>query len=145
MMMRSVSPWLSWKTLDQLHQEMNELFGNLSEHTPNLLRYPPVRIYHNSEEVLVTAELPGFDIENLNISVNGQQLSLSGNRTPEKLPEGTVRHLDERGVESFQRVIKLPFAVSPQGAEAKYDKGILTVKLIRPEEEKPHRIAVQKG
>ena len=143
MMTRTFSPWLSWKTLDRLHNEMNDFFGNLQEQVTQ--RYPLVRIYHNDDEVLVSAELPGFDLEDLDINVKKDQLILSGKRNEEELPENTVRHLDERGMNSFTRTLKLPFPVSAEGAEAKYARGILTVKLVRPEEEKPQRINVQKG
>lgn len=142
---RTYSPWLSWKTLDRLHSEMNELFSNGTGRTVNQMCYPLVRIHHNADEVLVTAELPGFDQDDFEITVNKDRVTLSGKRAAEELPEGTVRHLDERGQGSFERSIKLPFPVSPQGAEATYARGILTIKLVRPEDEKPHRISVKKG
>ncbi len=133
-----------WQEVDRLQQEMNRLFSTLSE--GDALRpagYPAMNVWTNPEGAVVTAELPGFDSEDIDISVVGDQLTLSGSRQPEELGEGERYHRRERRFGQFTRTFQLPFQVEANNVEARYEKGILYIELPRAEVDKPKRITVK--
>ncbi|MCB0212841.1 MAG: Hsp20/alpha crystallin family protein, partial [Anaerolineae bacterium] len=88
-------------------------------------------------------ELPGVNPEDIDISVVGETLKLTGSRQPEELGEGSRYHRRERGFGKFTRTFQLPFAVEADQVEAVFDKGILHISLPRAEAEKPKKITVK--
>lgn len=131
--------------MDRLRREMNYLFdrtfAGLGERTaPD---YPSLNVWTNEDGAVVTAELPGFTPEDIDISVEGSTLTLRGSRQPEALEEGGTYHRRERRHVRFSRSFQLPFQVDPDKVEAISEKGVVHVSLPRAEEEKPKRIAVK--
>ena len=105
--------------------------------------YPPVNIWSNSNEVIVSAEIPGINPEDLDISVIRNQLTIEGERK-EDSPEGDiVYHRKERVPGKFVRSFRLPVDVDPDKVRANYTNGILTVKLPVTESSKPKKIAIK--
>ncbi|MBM4315661.1 MAG: Hsp20/alpha crystallin family protein, partial [Deltaproteobacteria bacterium] len=94
-------------------------------------------------DVIVTAELPGMDTGNTDISVVGDTLTISGSRKAEPLKEGESYHRQERSHGQFKRTLQLPFRVEADKVEAKYEKGILRLTLPRAEADKPRKISVR--
>ncbi len=107
--------------------------------------FPALNIYSTSEEVLLTAEVPGIDPKELSISVNGNRLSLEGERQAEEINQQVVCHRRERGTGSFARTVLLPFNVESDKVTASYRNGVLSVKLPREETAKPRKIAIAAG
>lgn len=133
----------SWGELERLRREMNQLFERPGRFGLNVASgYPAMNFWTNNESAIVTAELPGIDIEDLDISVRENTLTLKGSRHPVELGEGETYHRRERGYGSFQRVLQLPFHVDASGVEATYEKGVLRIVLPRAEEDKPRKITV---
>ena len=133
-----------WQELDRLQREMNSLFSNYS--TPRLQSapsYPSLNIWADEESVMVTAELPGVKAEDLDISVEGGSLTLSGSREPVDLPEGGQVHRRERSHGKFTRSINLPFEVEVDEVEASLKNGLLHLRLPRAEADKPKKITIQ--
>ena len=88
-------------------------------------------------------ELPGVNDENVDISVKGETVSISGERKADELKEGESYHRQERAQGSFNRTLKLPFRVESESAEANYEKGVLRLTLERSEEDKPKKIKIK--
>jgi len=134
------------REFEELQREMNRLF---SAYLPSTLRspmgYPAMNIYTNEEEALITAELPGVNPEDLELSVINDTLTIKGERKEETLPEGACCYRQERTYGNFTRSIELPFKVDANKVKAVFEKGILTVTLPRAEEDKPKKIAVKAG
>jgi len=131
--------------MERLRREMNYLFDRsfegLRERTaPD---YPSLNVWTNEDGAVVTAELPGFAPEDIDISVEGSTLTLRGSRQPEALEEGGTYHRRERRHGRFSRSFQLPFQIDPKKVEAIAEKGVLHISLPRAEEEKPRRIAVK--
>jgi HSP20 family protein len=120
---------------------MNRLFGDSYSRTAR--EYPAVNLWRGDEDVLLTAELPGLQAGDLDISVQDNTLTLRGERKPDTLQEGETYHRQERGTGSFVRSIQLPFEVDPDKVEARLEKGILRLTLPRAEADKPKKIAVK--
>nr|WP_246523023.1 Hsp20/alpha crystallin family protein [Neoroseomonas eburnea] len=85
----------------------------------------------------VSAELPGIEEKDVEVSLDGEMLTMSGEKREEKSEEKEGVHISERSYGSFRRSIRLPWAADPAQASAAFDKGVLTVTLKRPAEAKP--------
>jgi HSP20 family protein len=105
--------------------------------------FPAINVWLSEEGAVVTAELPGVKPEDLDISVVGETLTLTGSRQPEELKEGEEYHRRERRFGKFTRTFQLPFTVEANNVDAKFDKGILHIALPRAEAEKPRKISVK--
>jgi len=133
-----------WHEMDHLQSEMNRLF---QVYYPNRLRsapaYPSLNVWTNEESLNVTAEVPGVRPEDIDISVVGDTLTLSGTRKPEELDENTRYHRQERGYGDFARSLQLPFPVDVNKVEATFHNGVLMVAMPRAEADKPRKITVK--
>jgi HSP20 family protein len=105
--------------------------------------FPPANVRSDENRTLVTAEVPGVDSDELDISVENGVLSIAGQRSPETVEEGERYRRHERGHGAFNRKIQLPYAVDSDGVEANYEDGILRIELPREEASKPRKIEVQ--
>ncbi|KPP86906.1 MAG: HSP20 family protein [Rhodobacteraceae bacterium HLUCCO07] len=105
--------------------------------------FPAVNVWQGDEAVAITAELPGIDPADIDISVKGNVLTLSGERKAPEVPEGARWHRNERGYGKFSRTVRLPFAASDDTVEARVANGVLRIVVGRPEEDKPRKIEIK--
>ncbi len=130
--------------LHSLQREMNRLFNGYDERT-TLSRFPALNIWGDQEKMVVTAELPGMEPENIDIQVVENQLTLKGERPSDEPAEDAVCHRCERDAGTFTRTIRLPFAIESDKVTATYTNGILTLTLPRLEASKPKQIEINVG
>ncbi|MDI6741549.1 MAG: Hsp20/alpha crystallin family protein [Smithella sp.] len=123
-----------------LQREINRLFSNVGQGAT--LDYPAVNVWEKDNSLVVTTELPGMDAENINISVTGATLTISGMSKADPIKEGETYLRQERELGSFQRSFQLPFQVDSKAVEAKYEKGVLKVSLPRQKEDLPKKIRI---
>jgi HSP20 family protein len=130
--------------MDRLQREMNRLFD---DSYPTRFRpapaYPAINVWTSEEGLQVTAEVPGVSPKDIDISVVGDTLTLSGVREPDKLKEGARYHRQERGYGNYSRSLQLPFSVNVDKVEATFKNGILSIILPRAEEDKPKKITIK--
>ena len=107
--------------------------------------YPAMNVWTDQDGAVITAELPGVNPEDIDISVQNDTLTLRGNRAPDEVQEGGTYHRRERGSGSFTRSFQLPFQVASDQVEASYAKGVLSITLPRAEADKPKTIAIKAG
>ena len=131
-----------WEEMNRLQREMDQLFNTI-DRRPWPAAFPAMNLWLNDEGAVVTAELPGVDVKDLNINVTGETLTLSGERKLEDLPKGSVYHRQERSVGQFTRTIDLPFSVDGARVQATLEKGVLRILLPRAEQDKPRKILVK--
>lgn len=135
-----------WREMDQLQREMNRLMGYpYGKSTYSPLGFPAINIWTGDDELIVSAELPGIKADDIDLNISADSILLSGERTPDRIAEGAKYHRKERSHGKFSRSIQLPFMVDPSKAKAVFKDGILEVKLIRAEADKPKKIAVKAG
>jgi HSP20 family protein len=143
-MYRSYRPPSIWREMDRLQREMNRLFNGYS---PNRLysapSYPAINVWANEDGLLVNAEMPGVQVDGIDVSVDGKTLTISGERMTDELPEGARYHRKERRFGDFSRTIQLPIAVNSEQVVASFSDGVLTINLPGAESEKPKKIAIQ--
>jgi HSP20 family protein len=140
---RSSIPSL-WREMQRFQNEMNRVFDNsLSGTYFRADNSPSMNIFASEDEVLVNTEVPGVEIKDLEISVVGNNLTISGNRDPEVANENTTYHRQERVSGYFSRSIELPYQVDSEKTEASLEDGVLKIVLPRVEADKPRRISVK--
>jgi len=132
-----------------LQREMNRVFDTVfgSHFGVGRLRsayvYPATNVYETDEAYVVECEVPGLEMDDLEVYVAGDVLTLSGTR-PETIPsEGATLHRQERDTGRFSRAITLTGPVLSDKTEATLANGILTVRVPKAEEAKPKRIQVK--
>jgi HSP20 family protein len=135
---------LSWSALREFQEEMmlnRERFA-ASNHPALASSYPPVNIWGDSDKVYAEAELPGMQLDHLEIYVAEEnQLTIQGERRKPELDNG-VWYVQERGFGHFSRTIMLPVKVDADKVEARFEHGVLFVTLPKTEAAKPRRISV---
>jgi len=136
-----------WNQLNQLQSEMNHLFDRWGDDSRRLLgltgAYPPLNVWEDADALHVEAELPGLNLNDLEIYVTGgNQLTIKGERKP-SVPEQGVWHREERPAGVFSRSLTLPFSVDADKVEARFENGVLRVKLPKHESSKPRKINVK--
>jgi HSP20 family protein len=132
-------PWLSAVSdLERLQNEMERVFQGIRR--PFAPEFPALNVWTNQDGALVSAELPGVDEKDIDISVTGSTLTLHGKRDASE--EGEY-HRRERETGAFTRTLDLPFQVEADKVEASFSKGILEIKLPRAEADKPRKISIR--
>jgi HSP20 family protein len=134
-----------WQEIERMQREMDRLFNGFYNRPrfQSAPTFPAINVWTNQESAVITAELPGVNPEDIDISVVGETLTLTGARQPEELKEGEKYHRRERGYGKFTRTFQLPFLVEADKVEAVFNKGILHLSLPRAEADKPRKIAVK--
>jgi len=103
---------------------------------------PPVDVHETEDEYLVKIDLPGVKSEDVNIEVNDNVLAISGSRVTD---ETAAAQLVERPYGSFARTLTLPQGVDSDSIEAAFRDGVLELRIPKPAERKPKKIAIGAG
>ena len=103
---------------------------------------PRMDVSESGTAVTVKAELPGCDIENIDVSLEGRRLTIKGEKKDEKEEKEANMHRVERAYGYFNRSIELPAEVDPKDVEAAYKKGVLTVVLKKAKSAAAKKIKV---
>jgi HSP20 family protein len=104
---------------------------------------PPVDVTESDDAIVVKAELPGMKTEDIELSVQGNMLTISGQKREEFEDKRDSFHRVERRYGSFRRDIPLPAEVTGDKVEATYRDGVLTVTMPKAEQAKSKRIQVK--
>ena len=104
---------------------------------------PALDIYEDKDKYVVKAELPGLKNEDIDVSLEGNTLTISGERKREEEKEEGDTYRSERYFGRFQRTVTLPAAVDASKIQATYKDGVLTVTVPKTEEAKPKQIEVK--
>jgi|GEM_PF-123524 len=96
--------------------------------------YPSVDVVESDEAVEVVAELPGVDVDDLDIQAIGSTLVIRGEKKAEYDREEQNLQIVERAFGSFTRAIPLAFQIDRDGVDAAFDNGVLTVTIAKPAE-----------
>lgn len=137
----------TWREFNRLHDEMNRLFGRYEADRENYRSlagsYPALNVWEDAESVFVEAELPGMELNDLEIFVTGDnQLSVKGERKAPQI-ENATWHRQERGFGTFTRVLALPVPVDADRVSAEFTHGVLTITMPKSAAAKPRRIPVK--
>jgi HSP20 family protein len=146
--------WEPARELASLQQEVNRLFGTFFD-APGATAagpgagtrrwIPAMDLVESDEAFVLKADLPGLAEEDVELEVEDGVLTVSGERAAEHATEreGFVRV--EREFGAFRRSLTLPDGVDPEQVTARFDKGVLEVRIPKPENRKPRKVAIRVG
>jgi HSP20 family protein len=147
--MTVLTRWDPFRDLVALQNRMNRLFdeqyGSGQEPLTTGAFVPPVDIYEDEHSIQLKLEVPGIDEKDLDIKVENNVLTVSGQRKFEKEEKEENFHRVERRYGSFSRSFTLPNTVSTDDVQANYENGVLKVRLAKRAEAKPKQIKVNIG
>jgi len=104
--------------------------------------FPAVNVWENEEVLFAEAEVPGLKMDDLEILVAGNELTIKGERGDGE-QEGVTYHRRERGTGTFSGVVRLPVEVDVSKVEARLENGVLTIMLPKAASAKPRKISVK--
>jgi len=146
----AIRAWVpSAEPFGQLQREMNRLFDSVfgrhfgSGRLRSAQVYPATNVRETADAYVVTCEVPGLAMDDLEVYVARDQLTLSGERESGIPEEGATLHRRERESGRFSRAITLPGPVQSDATEATLAHGVLTVRIPKAEETKPKRVQVE--
>jgi len=133
---------------DRMSSQFEDLGREVESELPAMVGGDPrVDVAETNEEIRVTADLPGFERDDIEVTVDGMTLTISAERSEEEAEttEDARYHRHERRHQSVSRRIRLPTDVAADDAEATHSNGVLTVRLpkVDPDAGDGHRIEVE--
>ena len=155
-MARWLAPWsfggerqLGMDPFWQLHREMNRLFDDVLRgtrapaeqgETPRDIAAPRMDISETENEIKICAELPGVDEKDVEVTLDGDLLTIRGEKKVDIDEQRENYHVVERSRGSFARSIRLPEGMKAEEANASFQNGVLTVTLPKtPEQQRRAR------
>jgi HSP20 family protein len=146
---QTLTQWDPFTEMADLRREMDQVFGDFFGRTPSSMAAteaiwsPLVDIHETKDGFQLMVELPGVKQEDIQVSVEGETLTLKGERRREAEVKEDQYHRVERSYGRFERSIVLPSVVDPSRVKATYRDGVLEIQLPKKEEAKPKAIKVE--
>jgi HSP20 family protein len=143
-------PFREFSTMQDRMNRMNPLFREYSPQGPEEALTttgfaPPVDIYEDEHTITLKLEVPGIDEKDIDVRIEGNTLTVRGERTLEKEEKEENFRRIERQYGTFTRSFTLPGSIDPGQVNAHYDKGVLKITLAKKAEAKPKQIKVNVG
>jgi len=138
-------------SIHRFREEMDRLLGNLNVELPFLspfgcagrCGYPALNIWEDKDALYAQAEVPGLNMEELEVLVQGGELTIKGAYKP-VAPSDAVSHRRERPAGEFSRVVRLPVEIDSDRVEASLADGVLSLKLPKAEAARSRKITVKR-
>ena len=144
--MSTLVRWEPFRELGTLQSELSRLMNGMSEGNGRLAQtwVPALDVWETPTEVVYAFDLPGIPEDRISIEVNDETLTVSATR--DKVDETTENgfYRFERRYGTFARGVGLPQGVDQDGISARYENGVLEVRVQKPEEQKPKKIELSK-
>ena len=143
----AVVRWEPLRELSSLQNEMNRLFSTVFDQPATgqatMRRWmPAMDLVETNDHFVLRADLPGMTEDDVKIEFEDGTLTLSGERKAEHESKGEGFYRVERAFGTFSRSLTLPQGVDPEAVSASFDRGVLEVRIPKPEERKPKRISI---
>lgn len=126
------------REVERLRSEIERVFQG--DTNSRLSAYPALNVYSTPERLVITAELPGLTVEDIDLSVVGSTLTIKGKRESQAANGTFLRR--ERYDGSFVRSLDLPYSVETSQVKAVLENGVLCISLPRAEADKPRKIQI---
>jgi HSP20 family protein len=143
--------WEPARELQTIQQEMNRLFGTFfdapgnGESLASRRWIPAMDLVEEGDDFVLRADLPGVSEDQVSVELEDNVLTISGERKSELQERKEGYYRLERAAGRFSRSLTMPAGVDPQRIDAKFDNGVLTVRIPKPQERKPRRVAINVG
>ncbi len=145
--------WEPVRELNTIQNEMNRLFNTFFEPSeaqggapaPTRRWLPAMDLVESGDEFVLRADLPGLSENDVNIELEDSVLTISGERKSEHEQRKEGYYRLERASGSFSRSLTLPEGVDPEKVQASFDRGVLEVRIPKPEQRKPRKVTISAG
>jgi HSP20 family protein len=143
--------WEPVRELNTIQSEMNRLFNTFFESPTtgnggSFRRWiPAMDLVETENDFVLKADLPGLSEDEVNIEVEDNVLTISGERKSEREERKDGFYRVERSFGSFRRSLTLPEGVDADAVSASFERGVLEVHVPKPEEHKPRKVAIAIG
>ena len=140
--------WEPFRELSSLQTEMNRLFNTAFDTSPGgngggSRRWAPAMdLLETEDHFVLRADLPGMTQSDVNIELEDNVLTVSGERKAEHEEKREGFYRVERAFGSFSRSLTLPKGVDAEAVTAGFDNGVLEVRIPKPEQRKPRKITI---
>jgi HSP20 family protein len=140
--------WEPVRELNTVQNEVNRLFNTLFEAHPGTSGatqrrwIPAMDLVETDEDLVLRADLPGLSEKDVNIEVEDNVLTISGERKTEHEERKEGYYRVERASGSFTRSLTLPDGIDPDRVRASFDRGVLEVRIPKPEQRKPRKVTI---
>ena len=149
--------WEPARELFTIQNEMNRLFNTFFDTTTGSATangngngaarrwVPAMDLVETEDAFVLKADLPGLVEDDVKLEVEGNVLTISGERAFENQVKKDGFYRVERGSGTFARSLTLPEGIDPDAIAARFDRGVLEVSIPKPEERKPRRLQIAVG
>jgi len=143
--------WDPAREVDSLQGEMNRVFDAFFGPTAGTASarprrwIPPMDLVEKDDKLILRADLPGLDHDDVSIEIKDGVLTVSGERRAEDETKADGFYRVERSYGAFSRSLSLPEGIDAERVVAEFDRGVLEVTIPKPEERKPHRVEIAAG
>ena len=145
--------WDPTRDLDTLQGDVNRLFDSFFGRRETAVGndygsrrwIPAMDLVETDEHLVLRADLPGVDRDNVEIEVKDGVLTISGERRAEHEDKREGFHRVERSFGRFSRSLELPQGIAADSVQARFERGVLELRMPKPEERKPTRIEIEGG
>ncbi|HLY50208.1 MAG TPA: Hsp20/alpha crystallin family protein [Solirubrobacteraceae bacterium] len=145
--------WEPVRELNTIQNEMNRLFNTFFDAptsqgnggTAARRWIPAMDLVESENDFVLRADLPGLGEDDVNIELEDNVLTISGVRKAEHEERKEGYYRVERASGSFSRSLTLPEGVDPEKVSAKFDRGVLEVRIPKPEQRKPRKVTISAG
>lgn len=139
----SLTRWSPAREVLTMRDVMNRLFDDVYSYSDEHSRTArlPIDVYSTDNEIVVVASLPGMSADDVEITIEGDTVTLSGEVKPQL--ENVTYLISERFVGRFTRSLQLNVPVDIDNVSAAFENGVLTLSLPKAEEVRPKVIKVQ--
>jgi len=130
-------------------RELNSLFSSIFDTPTGTVSgrrwLPAMDLVETDDHFVLRADLPGLSEDDVDVTLENDVLTVSGQRKAETETREKGYYRVERASGSFRRSLSLPEGVDPDAIEANFDKGVLEVRIPKPEQRKPRKVAITVG
>jgi HSP20 family protein len=145
--------WEPVRELNTIQNEMNRLFNTFFETTGSQSSghgsarrwLPAMDLVESGDQFILRADLPGLSENDVNIEFEDNVLTISGERKAEHEERKEGYYRLERASGAFSRSLTLPEGVDPEKVQASFDRGVLEVRIAKPEQRKPRKVTIAAG
>lgn len=140
--------WEPVRELNTIQGEINRLFNSFFDAPVSAGEgagrrwLPAMDLVETEDHFVLRADLPGLSEDDVDIEVEDHVLTISGERKAEHEDRKEGYHRVERAYGHFTRSLTLPEGIDPEAVEAHFDRGVLEVRIPKPEQRKPRRVAI---
>lgn len=138
--------WEPARELDTLQTDLDRVFdtffGGRTGNGATRRWTPAMDLVETDDHLVLKADLPGLDADDVEIEVKDGVLTVTGERKTEHGDSSNGYHRVERAYGRFSRSLSLPAGVDSDQVQAEFDKGVLEVRIPKPAERKPHRVQI---